>query len=106
MMHLEPPAPLACTTAPGLASPHLGSDRTTRRHKCGTPFPPDDDLGFGFQDPHRRAGYRVEAAIVRSAQTRTPGICTAPLSARTTPPSFTWSIVKYSRGTCAASVIS
>jgi hypothetical protein len=32
-------------------------------------------------------GHRVDAAIVRSAHTRTPGICVAPLSARTTPPS-------------------
>ena len=87
-MHLEPLATLARATAAGIASPDCGPHRATRRGERGTALAPDDDLGFGFQDPHRRAGHRVEAAIVRSAQTRTPGIRATPLSARTTAPSF------------------
>jgi hypothetical protein len=50
-----------------------------------------DYAGFGFgeaQTTHQTPDDRAVAATVWSAHTRTPGIWVAPLSARTTPPSF------------------
>lgn len=76
--------------AAAVAAPHRLTDRRDRRAPRGTPFALHGDVRFRsrLRGPLRGHGQRPRAVMVRSAQTRTPGICTALFSARTTLPSL------------------
>ena len=88
MMHVRPAA-LTGPTAPAISAPHLSPYGSADLHARGLPLPLRDDArlraGNGTEALHAP---RPDAVIVCSTQIRTPGICVAPLSARTTRASF------------------
>jgi len=91
MMHVITAAATTGATPAGIPAPDCRPDSPDRLGQLLAPLPLNDYAGFGLRHrpcPDPRHDQRPVAAIVRSTQTRTPGMEAALLSARTKPPNF------------------
>lgn len=85
MMHLQVATAAAGATARRVPAPDSRTYSPRHHCDCGPAFASNDDGRLRLRD---RRHHRPVLAIVRSVQTRTPGMATLPLTARTTAPSF------------------
>lgn len=87
VMDVQPGARRTGATAPVIASPDGRPYQALGDRACGAALAAHHDGGFRSREG-RHVDHPRAAAIVRSAQMRTPGMGTEPLSARTAAANF------------------